>query len=160
MPARGKKAFKVRLESVGPSGAWVYIRIPLNVEEAFGSRARISVRGTINGFAFRCSIFPDGRGAHTMMVNKTMQAGARAKPGDTVRVVMASDTAPRIVSVPADFRRVLAGTPRARVAFQKLSPSHRKEYVDWITSAKKKETRAARVKKSLRLLAAGKPARS
>ncbi len=119
MPARGKKQFKVRLESVGPGGAWVYIRIPFGVEEAFGSRARISVRGTINGFAFRSSIFPDGRGAHTMMVNKTMQAGARAKPGDTVRVVMTSDTAP-----------------------------------------KKKETRAAQLKKSVRLLPAGKPAKS
>ena len=159
MPAEAKK-FKVRLESVGPRGAWVYIRIPFNVEEAFGSRARVSVRGTINGFAFRSSVFPDGRGSHTMMVNKTMQAGAEAKPDEFVRLVMVPDRAPRTVSVPADLRRTLASQPRARAAFQKLSWSRKKEYIDWITNAKKAETRAARLKKSLRLLLAGKPARS
>ncbi len=120
----------------------------------------MSVKGTINGFPYRSSIFPDGQGHHTMMVNKSMQAGARAAPGDAVEVVMEPDTAPRTVTVPADFKKELAKSPRVKGAFEKLAPSYKRDFVNWIEEAKREETRAARVEKSIALLLAGKRAKS
>jgi hypothetical protein len=57
-----RKRLKAILEPVKGTQA-ATITIPFDVEKAFGSRARIPVRGMINGFAFRSSIFPRGGGA-------------------------------------------------------------------------------------------------
>jgi len=61
------------------------------------------------------------------------------------------------VAVPADFRRALAVNRAARDTFDSLSPSHRREYVEWITEAKQEVTRAKRLATSLEWLAEGKP---
>jgi uncharacterized protein YdeI (YjbR/CyaY-like superfamily) len=126
------------------------------VEKEWGSRARVSVKGTINGFAFRSSIFPDGRGGHTMMVNKAMKEGGKAAAGDTVTVEMEPDTKPRAITMPKDFKAALARNAKARSTFEAFSPSHRRAYVDWITQAKREETRMSRIAKAIDMIAAGK----
>ncbi len=151
-----EKRFRGKLLGLGPGRAWTALKLPFNVEKTWGSRARVSVRGTINGFAFRNSVFPDGKGAHFMMVNKALQAGAKARPGETVAVTIAPDAAPRKVSVPAMLKRGLAGNAKARENFAALSWSHRKAYVDFIQGAKQQETRERRAAKAVGMLAAGK----
>jgi len=146
------KTFKAKLTSQGPGGAWTFLTVPFSVEKLWRKRARLSVKGKINGYAFRSSIFPDGKGGHTMMVNKATQAGARARPGQWVKVVMAPDTAPRVVSVPGVLKKALARNRRAKSFFASLAPSHKKAYVEFITEAKQAETRARRVEKTLAML--------
>ena len=51
------------------------------------SRGTVPIAGTINGFPFRTSVMPDGKGSHSMMVNKAMRAGGKVGPGDEVAVV-------------------------------------------------------------------------
>jgi len=148
------KTFKSKLVSEGPGGAWTFMKIPFNVEKVWGTRARLSVKGTINGLAFRSSIFPMGNGTHSMMVNKQMQAGAKAKPGDTVKVVMAPDTTPRLVAVPSELKKAFARNKAAQAAFEKMPYSHKKEYVEYIVEAKQAETRARRVAKALPMMVA------
>jgi hypothetical protein len=147
--------FKAKLEGRGRSGAWSTIRAPFDVEKAFGSRARVSVRGTINGFAYRSSIFPDGDGNHFMMVNKAMQAGAEVGPGDVVVVIMERDDAPRAVAVPAELAAALRRSKAAREFFEGLSASCRKEYAEWVRGAKRDETRAKRAGQAVEMLASG-----
>ena len=120
------KTFKCKLTSEGPGGAWTFMKIPFSVEKVWGTRARLSVQGSINGFAFRSSIFPLGNGTHSMMVNKAMRAGAKTKPGDTVKVVMEPDTAPRVVTVPAELKKAFAKNKVAKTAFEKMPYSHKK----------------------------------
>jgi hypothetical protein len=156
MAAAKPMKFKARLEAQGPGGAWTLMKLPFSVEEVWGTRARLSVKGTMNGFAFRSSIFPTGDGTHHLMVNKALQAGAKAEPGDRVEVVMEPDTEPRTVELPADLKKALAREKQAKQFFEKLAPSHKKRYVDWITEARKVETRAARLEKAVALLRAGK----
>lgn len=144
-----RKEFKVKLEAAGPGGAWTFLTVPFSVEKVFGTKARLAVKGTINGFTFRSSLFPAGNGSHTMMVNKSLQKGAKAGAGDTVKVALEPGTALRTVPVPADLKKVLTQTKEANAAFDKLPYSHRKEYVDWIEDAKKPETRARRVQKAV-----------
>ncbi len=151
----GQKKFKVVLEPMGSGGKWTCLMVPFGIEKVFGSRARVSVKGTINGFPFRSSIFPQGDGTHFMMVNKAMQEGAGVRLGDTVDVVMEPDTAPRTVTVPGYFRKALSKHRKARVAFEKLSYSHKKEFVDWIDQAKQEETRLRRVEKAIGMLLGG-----
>src|SRR3712207_6216839 len=60
------------------------IRVPFDVRQVFGTRARVPVRGTLNGFPFRSSIFPEGDGTHYMAVNREVRAGAGVEGGQTV----------------------------------------------------------------------------
>ena len=152
--------FEARLELMGPGGAWTCLRIPFGVEEVFGSKARVSVMGTINCFAFRSSVFPTSDGTHFMMVNKSMQQGASVKPGDVVRVALQRDTAPRTLSVPKDLEDALGKHRDARGRFEVMSYSHKKEYLDWIESAKRQETRLRRIEKAVTMLASGKRLKS
>jgi hypothetical protein len=149
------KRFRVVLEQ-DPHGETTAITIPFDVQKAFGTRARVPVRGTINGFPFRSSIFPMGGGAHYMVVNKVMREGANVKGGDTITVVMERDDEPRVVTPPTDFARALKANKAAQAAWEKLSYTHRKEYVEAIEEAKKPETRARRIEKAIAQLAAEK----
>jgi hypothetical protein len=59
--------------------------------------------------------------------------------------------------VPADLAEALAGNEAARATFHdRFSPSHRREYVEWITEAKTEATRAKRLATTLEWLAEGK----
>ena len=144
--------FQVRLTAHGPKGAWTFLEVPFDVQKAFGSKARVAVCGTINGYSFRNSLMPNGDGTHSMMVNRIVQAGANAKAGDRVAVVMAVDTKKRAVPIPRELKNALAGDAAAAAIFKTLSPSHRKEFADWITSAKLPATKLARSQKSLKFI--------
>jgi hypothetical protein len=156
MPKTTRKEFKAKLQGMGPKSAWTYLEVPFDVEKTWGTRARLSVKGTMNGHAFRSSIFPDGKGRHHLMTNKAMLAGAKAATGDTVKMVMEPDAGPRTVTVPAALKKALAGHQQAKACFDGFSPSHKKAYVDWINEAKQEETRQRRVAQAVEMLEAGK----
>lgn len=151
-----RQEFEATLESKGPNGAWTYLQIPFDVYSCYGTRGRVSVIGTINGSEFRSSIFPDGEGRFHMMVNKNMQREAKVNPGDVVTVVMQMDVEPRTVTVPADVKAAMRLNKEAEAGFAKMTPAARKEYVDWITSAKQQQTRERRIEKALPMIAQGK----
>jgi uncharacterized protein YdeI (YjbR/CyaY-like superfamily) len=57
--------------------------------------------------------------------------------------------------LPDDLAAALRRSARARTAFEAFSPSHRREYVEWITEAKRDETRARRVAQAVEWIAEG-----
>jgi uncharacterized protein YdeI (YjbR/CyaY-like superfamily) len=59
--------------------------------------------------------------------------------------------------VPAYFRAALRKNQKALAAFANFSPSHKREYVEWITEAKREETRASRMQAAIKLMVKGKP---
>jgi methionine aminopeptidase len=153
-----QKRFRVVLNKHETSEA-TGIAIPFDVEKVFGSRARVPVRGTINGFPFRSSIFPMGGGCHFMAVNKATREGAKARAGDTITVQMERDEEPRVITPPQDFARALKANKDAQATWEKLSYTHQKEYARAIEEAMKPETRARRIEKAIAQLASGKKPR-
>lgn len=138
------KRFRIRLEPHRGSQAALFT-VPFDVEKAFGSRARVAVRGTVNGFPFRSSVFPQGDGTHYMVLNRETREGAGVKAGDTVSFVMGRDDEPRTVTPPDELARALRADKAARAAWDALSYTHRKEYARSVSEAKRPETRARRV---------------
>jgi len=59
--------------------------------------------------------------------------------------------------MPADFSSALANNRKARAAFDTFPPSHRREHIEWITTAKREETRKRRLEKAVAWISAGKP---
>src|SRR6185437_1412082 len=108
------KSFSAVLERSGDRLNWTIIRVPLDVAKMWGKRGQLRVKGTINGFAFRTSLFPDGKGGHVMIVNKKMQAGGKVDLGERAKFVMEPDTTARSVTVPDELLRVLSESKRLR----------------------------------------------
>lgn len=150
MPGHKFQAILIRPNQ---TGSWTYLDIPFSIEDAFGSKGQVKVRGTINGVEFRGSAMPHGDGTHFLVVNKTIRDEIGVTQGDTVRVVMERDTEERQLDVPTDLLDALAEDQLAQAAFEKLSYSHKKEYVEWIESAKKAETRQRRIQSALGMIA-------
>lgn len=151
--------FTDELVPSGPKGEWTFLHFPFDVQKIFGTRARVPVAGTINGFPFRSSIMPrDGK--NVMCINKEMRAGAKVKPGETAHFVMRCDDKPRIVVLPSALKQALAAKPKAKAAFDKLSYSHKKEYALWIADAKQEATVQRRLKKLIPVLLAKESAKA
>jgi hypothetical protein len=144
--------FRAELVGRGPAGAWTYLAVPFSVPEVFGHKGQVPVRAKVNGFTFRNSLMPR-QGIHILGIGKDILAGAGAVTGDTVQVELEFDDAPRTVAVPADLEAALLRAPAQAQAFAALSYSHKKEYVDWIESAKKPETRSNRIEKAVAMIA-------
>ncbi|WP_263357852.1 YdeI/OmpD-associated family protein [Acidicapsa ligni] len=144
--------FTTRLVAKGPNGAWTHLIIPFDVVKVFGSKARVPVTGTLNDISFRNSVMPVGDGTHYMNINKELLAAANTKAGELVQVTMAIDKAERTVDVPEELQKSLKKNKEAASFFDSLAYSHKKEYVDWIVSAKKPETKTARVDKTIEML--------
>ena len=153
------KRFRIELERCEGSQAARFV-VPFSVEKAFGSRARVPVRGTVNGFPFRSSVFPKGDGTHYMVVNRETREGAKVKAGETVSFVLERDDEPRTIEPPAELTRALRSNKTARAAWDKLSYTHQKEHARAVEEAKRPETRARRVEQAIAALTAkGKPNR-
>jgi hypothetical protein len=151
-----QQKFKAKLTAIGPAGAWTILPIPFDVAAIFGTKARVPVAGTMNGFPFRNSLMPEGDGTHRMMVGKELQSGAKARAGEVVSVVMKRDDKERSVDIPAELAAALKKSKPASAFFGALSPSCKSEYATWISGAKHAETRATRATKAIEMLLAGK----
>jgi hypothetical protein len=149
-----KQEFDVELFKDEDSSGFGFI-VPFKVEQVYGKRSQVKVKGTIDNYPYRSSIAPMGNGLHAMVVKKEIREAIRKSAGDKVHVVMEVDTEERIVNIPDDFREALKKNIRAQEIFDKLSYTHRKEYVQWIESAKKPETRTNRIRKSIEKILEG-----
>jgi len=138
------KSFKATLERLDSRLGWVVIRIPFNVSKIWGTRAKVRVKGEINGFEFRASVFPTGKGYHCMLVKNSMQTGANAAPGESAHFRIEPDTAKRVATVPAELQRILNEDRSFRRWFDQLSFSMRKWICDWIVSVKSPVSRVRR----------------
>jgi uncharacterized protein YdeI (YjbR/CyaY-like superfamily) len=81
---------------------------------------------------------------------------AMALNDDGVVVARAAREKKAPARVPADLAGALAKNKQARTAFTAFSPSHKREYVEWITEAKRDETRQQRIQTAIKWIAEGK----
>src|SRR5262245_7651500 len=153
-PGDGPFEFRVKLQGVDGMDA-AALRPPFDVPTVFGTKARVPVRGTINGYPFRSSLCNMGSG-HMMVVNKQMREGGKCKAGDLVEVVLQRDRDERVVEVPSEIKKVIASNKTAEKTWESLSFTHLKEWLRAIGEAKREETKQARIKKMMDALKAGK----
>jgi hypothetical protein len=132
------------------------IQIPDEVVQALGTGKRPAVRVTINGHTYRNTVASMG-GRFMVGVSAENRAAAGVAGGDRVDVDIEIDTAPREVTVPADFARALTRDSQAKKTFDGLSYSNKRWHVLSIEAAKTKETRQRRIVKSVETLREGRP---
>ena len=94
------RTFHAPLEQGSLALGWIIARVPFDPAEVWPKMIRLSVRGEINGFAFRTSLFPDPRGGFYLLVNRVMQKEAGASPR---RYRRRSDSNPISTPAPPNF---------------------------------------------------------
>lgn len=66
------------------------------------------------------------------------------------------DTSTGMVHVlPADFKKAITATPKAQAVWDDITPLARNEWICWVTSGKKAETRNIRIGKAISKLKGG-----
>jgi Domain of unknown function (DUF1905)/Bacteriocin-protection, YdeI or OmpD-Associated len=138
------KYFQATLERMRSRLNWTVVHIPFEVAKLWGSRGQFRVKGEINGFAFRTSLFPTGQGGHILLVNKRMQKGARAVVGTVARFHLEPDSERHVVTVPPELNRILAQDRALRRWYGQLNHSTRNDIAKWVSDPKGPEARLRR----------------
>jgi uncharacterized protein YdeI (YjbR/CyaY-like superfamily) len=154
MTKSAAKSFTAILERENSGLGWTIIRIPFDAGKVWKMRGRVKVRGEINGFAFRTTLFSDGKGRHTLLVNKKMQSGAEVVAGISAKFRLEPDAAERVVNIPPELKKFLAEDRALREWFGKMSFSIRKFLSDQIADVKNPEARRRRAEQTAELLLA------
>ncbi len=138
------KSFKATLERIPSKLNWVIIRIPFDVAKVWGTRAKVRVKGEINGFPLRAWVFPTSKCYQCMLIKKSLQTGGNASVGDTAHFRLELDTAKRVAIVPIALQRILNEDRSFRPWFDHLTSSMRKWICYWIVNVKSPEARLRR----------------
>lgn len=130
------KSFIALLEPDGTRLKWTVVRVPFDIKEAWAERKGRRVKGTVNGFAFRTTLFPDPMGGGlVLLVNKKMQAAAGVRPGDRAAFVLEPDLEARETVVPPELARLMRQAPGLTAWVKKMSGSHQREIGKWVLEA-------------------------
>ncbi len=138
--------FRTMIEPATGGGAAA--QVPPDVRDALGGNKQLRVTGTLNGTPFRSSTMPY-RGAFYVGIHRAVREEAGADIGDEVELTLVLDDSPRTLELAPELEAAFVAEPALRERFDGLSFSRRRELAEPIAEAKKPETRAARLEKSL-----------
>lgn len=133
---------------VAKSGTRVFVPIPFNPNDVWGVKQRHYITGTVNGMNVRGSLGSDGT-QYFLILGAAWRRDCGIDAGTKVDVVL-SPEGPQDENMSEDVE------PKAKAFFESLATFYRKNYIRWIESAKKPETRIARIKEMISLLKDGK----
>ena len=150
--------FKARLSRpASPKGAtWTFVVLPMNASARLPTRAMTSVEGSFGGQPLKTTLEPDGNGSHWLKVPKALREAAGVEAGDTVAVEIAPLDKQLEPTVPADLRDALKANPAAKATWDGTTTDARRDWVAWMTSGKKAETRGKRLASMMDMLEHGK----
>jgi hypothetical protein len=148
-----KHIFTATILDAGGGGA--FVEVPFDVEAAFGSK-KPKVKALIEGVPYRGTLVRMGTEHHLLIILKEIREKIGKTFGDEVKITVELDTEPRVVEIPPELAKAFKKEKAADAYFNSLPYSHKREYVGFITEAKKEETRARRVAQTIEMLKKGK----
>jgi len=143
--------------ATGKAISWTFLTLPKEASSKLPSRGQTTVEGMLNGRPLRATLEPDGQGGHWLKVDRKMREAAGAEAGDVVTLEIAPVAEEPEPKVPADLRKALAAAPtKAQEVWSDITPAARRDFIHWITSPKRPETRVKRIETTCDMLAKGK----
>jgi hypothetical protein len=143
--------------SITKTGSRTFITIPFNPNEVWGVKQRHHITGSINGCPVRGSLGSDGS-QYFLPLGAAWRRDNGVEAGAEVEVVLTPE-GPQADTLAPDILAALNRDEKAKAFFEALATFYRNGYVRWIESAKRPETRSARIAEMLILLKAGKKQR-
>lgn len=134
--------FKAKLFKIK---TWTILRLPADASVKLPARGQVMVQGSINGYKFTSPLEPDGKGSHWLRIDDTIQKAAKVKAGDTVMVKIDPVKDWPEPDVPEDIKRAIAADKKAKDTWDKGTPLAHWEWMRWIRSSGRDETRQKRI---------------
>lgn len=135
---------------------WSFLRLTQAASEALPTRSMQSVEGTFNGVPFIATLLPDGEGGHWLKVPSKLQTDSGAKIGDAIAMEITPVKVEPEPEVPTDFQGALdESSDTARATWAAITALARRDWIFWIVSGKKAETRQKRIQVAMSKLSAG-----
>ena len=138
------------------NAAWAFLVLPKAASARLPARAQVSVEGRFAGTPFQATLEPDGQGSHWLKVEKKLLEAAGVQAGDTVALEVTPVAGEPEPKLPPDLRKALAESPAAKATWDDITPVARRDWIQWMTSGKKAETRVKRIATACDQLASGK----
>jgi bacteriocin resistance YdeI/OmpD-like protein/uncharacterized protein DUF1905 len=148
-------SFTTRLVRPEGVGTWTFAPIPASVSDHAKLKAKMRVEGSIDGVPLNSSLMAGGEGLF-IVIAKELRDKIGKQSGDAVKMSFRLDASSSIVKIPADLKKALSANEKAKISFERMAPSHRKAYVQWVTQARTKETRTNRIGKAVQQIWVGK----
>jgi hypothetical protein len=134
-----------------------FIRVPPQTLTALGEGKRVPVKVTLKGYTYRTTIAVYA-GKSYIGVRREVREAAGVAAGDPLTVGLEYDAEVRAVDLPQALRLLLEADAAAAAAFEKLSYTRKKEFMQWVTGAKRAETQRRRMEQAMAMLR-GRPGR-
>ncbi len=146
------KRYKFQAAIQRSDNGWgAFVIFPHDTQAEFGTNGKVPVQTLFDGLAYTGSLMKWRTPYHFLAVPKAIREQLGKQPGDLIKVELWKDDAPRTVDLPEDFAKLLRAE-KLLADFEKLTVTRRKEYRNWITSAKREDTRQRRMMKAVALL--------
>ena len=133
----------------------MFVIMPAAASKQLPTRSMVTVDGTLNGVAFQATLEPDGEGSHWLRIEKTLREAAGVETGEMVELEVAPVEKEPEPKVPADLGEALAANAAAMATWKDVTTIARHDWIHWITSGKKAETRVKRIDVAIDKLACG-----
>lgn len=127
-------------------GDWTILRLPETASAQLPSRGQVMGKGTINNVPFEMPLEPDGKFSHWLKVDDALSRSSHAASGDTVTVSLEPVKTWPEPQIPADFKKALAASSRAQDIWNQATPMAHWEWVRWMRSTGRQETRERRMR--------------
>ena len=145
---------KYKLEKFPGKGGWTYILIPEIPKDPNAHFGMVKVKGFIDDFELKSyNLMPIKRGGMFLPVKAEIRKKIEKKEGDWVQLTLFPDKLP--LEIPEDLLLCLLDEPIAHQAFLNFTEGVRREFINWIYSAKKEETKIERIAKTINMVLKG-----
>ncbi|OCA71375.1 YdeI/OmpD-associated family protein [Chryseobacterium arthrosphaerae] len=148
--------FKAVIKQNGTMNA-AFVEFPFSTEELFNKKGQVKIKAIFDGtIEYRGSLAKMKSACHILGLTQEIRKQLDKTFGDEVSVSLVEDQEERVVDIADDIAAVFDENPEARIMFDKMSYTHKKEYIRWIEEAKKPETRENRKIKMIQMILDGK----
>lgn len=135
-------SFKAKLFTINN---WTIVQLPATASAKLPSRGMVMVKGTINDVDFQSGLEPDGRGSHWFKIDSALGKKIGAGAGDAVSLSIEPTKEWPEPNIPADIQKVLDNHKEAKNTWAKATPMAHWEWIRWIRSTGRDETRTKRI---------------
>lgn len=134
-----------------------FVEFPYSAEELFNKKGQVKIKALFDGkVEYRGSLAKMKSECHMLGLTQEIRKQLGKTFGDEISVSLTEDLEERTVEIADDILTVFHENPEAKALFDKMSYTHKKEYIRWINEAKKPETRENRKVKMIQMILEGK----
>jgi len=134
-----------------------FVEFPFSTEELFNKKGQVKIKALFDDkVEYRGSLAKMKSDCHILGLTQEVRKQLGKTFGDEVSVALMEDKEERVVEIADDIVSVFNENPEAKALFDKMSYTHKKEYIRWIEEARKPETRENRKVKMVQMILDGK----